>query len=349
MKRMSMTIQDTWPFVIAIMMGACSAGTKAVSDEMQPEMTLGQSDLGMRLLDVSHQNDQTHAADSGQAASVCDSGYQAPQSVPIAGYPDLVEASGLAASRRIEHRYWIHNDSGHEPIVYSVDQQGRLMGRLTIPVNAIDWEDMAVARCPGRDDSCLWIADIGDNLSQRSEVSMVITPEPDGPGDRVADEVWTLRVLYEDGPTDAEAVFVASDGSRFWIIEKAGGRRIKLYESQGTIRNGGQVVMRSILEFDAPGIAIERGRLVTAADLHPTGTRVLVRVYTGTYEYRLTEPERVSDIAGQAPVTVALGPLSEGQGEAVAYSADGRHALTISEDPEGQTPQPLNIYRCTDP
>jgi hypothetical protein len=267
----------------------------------------------------------------------------------IAGYPELVEASGIAASRRINNRYWLHNDSGHDPIVYSLNQMGNVMGRLTVPVDATDWEDIAVARCPGRDESCIWIADIGDNLSQRSNVSMIITPEPAETGDRVADDVWTLKIQYEDGPKDAEAVFVASDGSRFWIIEKAEGRKIKLYESQGALRNGGQVVMRSILEFDAPGIAIERGRLVTAADLHPNGTRLLIRVYTGTYEYRLGSIEQLSAIVGQIPVTVALGPLTEGQGEAVSYSTNGRHVVTMSEDPEGQTPQPLNLYRCMDP
>ena len=239
MRRILVHTQRGYLLFMVISLTACSAGTKSVSHETTSEMSIGHSDLGVEQPDLGASNDTTDASGSGHPLSTCESGYQAPQAMTISGYPALVEASGLAASRRIADRYWVHNDSGHDPIVYSLDQMGGLLGRLTVPVNATDWEDLAVARCPGRDDSCIWIADIGDNLNRRPEVSIVIVPEPARLGDSVPEDIWTLRVQYEDGPKDAEAIFVAGDGSRFWIIEKAEGRKIKLYESQGALRDGG--------------------------------------------------------------------------------------------------------------
>ena len=37
----------------------------------------------------------------------------------------------------------------------------------------------------------------------------------------------------------------------------------------------------------SPGIALKYGRMITGADLHPSGTRVAIRTYTGVFEYRL--------------------------------------------------------------
>ncbi len=332
-----------------IFMNGCSAGTQSISNHTRSDMSHHETDFRHENFDSGQRDGPINPPPSGQSSTQCESGYERPEAINIVGEPSLVEASGIAASRTLADHYWVHNDSGHDPVVYSINQRGQLTGRLTLPTTATDWEDIAVSGCPGRVGSCLWIADIGDNLSERDDVSIIITPEPTSSGDQDAVNIWTLKVQYEDGPTDAEALFVSKDGSRFWIIEKTDGRRTKLYESQGALRDGGQVVMRSILEFDAPGIAIDRGRLITGADLHPNEKRLLLRVYTGTYEYRFDEPLEFSSIAEQMPLNVALGPLSERQGEAVCYSADGRDVLTISEDPDGNMTQPLNLYRCLDP
>ena len=93
---------------------------------------------------------------------------------------------------------------------------------------------------------------------------------------------------------------------------------------------------------------IDRGQMVTAADLHPDGRRLLVRVYTGTYEYTLPEPLEMSALPSLEAKVVAFGPLSERQGEAVSYDASGRGVWTIAEDPDGREVQPLHRYGCAD-
>mgnify|MGYP003338204737 CR=1 FL=1 len=75
---------------------------------------------------------------------------------------------------------------------------------------------------------------------------------------------------------------------------------------------------------------------ITGAELHSTGERLVVRVYSGIYEYRLDPAfgmERL-DLA-QVSEVVQAGDV-EPQGEAVCYDAPGRGIYSISEDAGGR-------------
>src|SRR5688500_11299083 len=50
---------------------------------------------------------------------------------PLVQVSDLSEASGLAVSRRVPGRLWMHNDSG-EPVLFSVDARGSVTGRVRL-------------------------------------------------------------------------------------------------------------------------------------------------------------------------------------------------------------------------
>jgi hypothetical protein len=84
-------------------------------------------------------------------------------------------------------------------------------------------------------------------------------------------------------------------------------------------------------------------RPLTAGDVNPCGTAVLLRMYNRLVEYRLppgqTDFEKIFTVD---PVTVPV--ANEGQGEAVAYSADGLAYFTSSE--KLVDPPPLYEYRC---
>src|SRR4051812_481526 len=85
----------------------------------------------------------------------------------MARLAEAPEASGMAISRRIQGRLWVHNDSG-APVVFGVDENGRVVQRVSITGATLrDWEDIAVAPCAGG--SCLYIADIGDNEAHRRD------------------------------------------------------------------------------------------------------------------------------------------------------------------------------------
>jgi len=243
----------------------------------------------------------------------------------------------------------MHNDSGDAARLYAVDTDGRARGRLTVPGDAVDWEDLAAAPCPDGSGPCLWIGDIGDNGALREEVVILAVPEPQTDGDHQADRVWRFPVVYPNGSRDAEALVVSPAGDAFWLFEKDEDGRVSAFEHPGPLVDGARTTMNKSEKFDAPGLEIEQGRMITAADLHPGGERLLLRVYTGTYEYRFDRGQGPMDLAEITPELVAFGPLSEPQGEAVAYDESGRGVITVSEDPQQQPGQPLHHYPCSTP
>ena len=44
----------------------------------------------------------------------------------------LIEVSGIAASRRVAGRWWVHNDSGDGPYLYAIDASGALQGVVAL-------------------------------------------------------------------------------------------------------------------------------------------------------------------------------------------------------------------------
>ena len=104
--------------------------------------------------------------------------------------------------------------------------------------------------------------------------------------------------------------------------------------------------MELLATIQTPGVDIEMGKMITAADFHPSGRQFLLRVYTGVFEYRFDEGQGMEDLADVAPFTVTFGPFSEPQGEALCYDESGIGLWSISEDPEGSQGQPLHRYSC---
>jgi hypothetical protein len=135
---------------------------------------------------------------------------------------ELDESSGLGISNRRPGFFWSHNDSGDEARLFAFDRTGKNTGQVKLTsADSDDWEDMAsfvhqgVAR--------LLIADSGDNDSKRSGILLHLFDEPDPTkrvrlGDR---EIQTLRLTYEDGPRDCEAVAVDVTRGMIILVSKA--------------------------------------------------------------------------------------------------------------------------------
>ncbi|MFN3202098.1 MAG: hypothetical protein ACE366_27075 [Bradymonadia bacterium] len=288
--------------------------------------------------------------------TACDDGYGRPEETGTLS-SGLKEISGLATSALGPDRLWAHNDSGDEARLYGLDTEGRVVEQVTLlrkdgsSVTAVDFEDLAAAPCPDGNGACLWVADIGDNPMNRDgedrlEPRLYIAREPP-PGIDTLEVDWHITLDYPRAPMDSEALVVAPDGQRFAIIEKIDDAEAEVLLSEGVLPTEGTLSMVSVGRLRSPGVQVERGRMITAADLHPTGTRLAVRVYTGTFEATLDggfdalrAPE---DLTFER---VALGPLSEPQGEAVTYDGLGTGLWTASESDD--TPQPLHHYPCQD-
>lgn len=273
--------------------------------------------------------------------------YTAPVDTGLLPGFELIEVSGIAASRQTPGVFWMHNDSGHQPMLHAFTAEGQPRARIPLDPGLRDLEDVAVARCPRSERWCVFVADCGDNLLQRDEIRILAIPEPPLPGEAdrgevVVDGITTLRRRYPDGPHDVEALVVAPEGDRLWLFTKVEAGPVQIFSSDTLDPS---TDLAEVGQFAAPGVAVPMGRMVTGADLHPDGTRLALRVYTGSYEYWL-EADGIRGLGRLPARQVALGPLSEPQGEAIGYGADGRSLWTVSESGAGN--QPIHRYDCVD-
>jgi hypothetical protein len=213
--------------------------------------------------------------------------------------PALLESSGLAASARHDDVLWTHADGGEVAQVRAVDGRGRTVATVTLAgIDPYDPEAMA----PGVDDSgvpALFLADIGDNLAVRPDVSVYRLQEPRRLRDQKVVATW-YRFTYPDGPHDAEALLVHPRTGRLLIATKGIGEgglyrapRKLVRREQGTNRlerisgvppfvtdgaylPDGRFVLRtygSVHVYDRPGHQVASARLPA----QPQGESLAVR------------------------------------------------------------------------
>jgi hypothetical protein len=231
----------------------------------------------------------------------------------VARLPDIQEASGLAVSRRIPGILWTHNDSG-QPLVYAVDSTGQVRARVRVTGASVDdWEDIGVASCP--QGSCLFIADIGDNKQNRANITIYRVPEP-ALTDPATAQAEALSATYPEGPQDAEAFFIAPDGS-LYIVTKGEGSPISIYRFPTAETSGSSVRLQRIATLAGKA---SKERRITDADMSPDGKWVALRTLDSIEFY-----DADALIRGNpgAPLQVDLSPLGEPQGEGLAFQSDG--------------------------
>ncbi len=268
-------------------------------------------------------------AQSPRPAPVCGacSSYGALRIVGTLQEAALTETSGLAASRVHPGVYYAHNDSGDTPRFFAIDAAGTRRGEFTVTgATAIDWEDVAVGPCDGG--SCVFLGDIGDNHAQRATSVIYRVREPAMPADpRAITPVAAARIefAYPDRPHDAEALAVDPRSGGIYVFTKQLGRS-RVYRVDAPERAGARVAARFVTELTIRGGMVP---MVTAADIHPCGARVLLRTYTGALEFIAPSHGSIEDALAYPPTPVPAAP--EFQSEAIAYRADGRGYVTVPE------------------
>ena len=236
------------------------------------------------------------------------------------------ELSGLAASQKHPGIFWGHNDSNNPFELFALDETGAVKATLTLTgSDPRDIEDIAVGPCaPGNKDSCIFLADTGDNFERRKEVRLFRLPEPASVADATL-PVETLNFVYEDGAHDAESLIVDARSGQVGILTKTRASLGDLYSVEG-LKPGATGKARKLGTLRVPD---DVDRLATAAALHPSGERLLVRTYTRVWELRRPDAKRLEDFV-QAQVVEVPG-ASQAQSEAVTYLQDGRGYLLGSE------------------
>lgn len=247
----------------------------------------------------------------------------------------LTELSGLAGSRRQPGLFWGINDSGNAATLVAVNERLEVAGVL--PVEGAynhDWEDLAGFEFDGQ--PWLLIADTGDNLGLRAEVSLILVPEP-APTDPGVRPARVIRFQYEDGPRDCEAVAVDGPGRRVLLADK-GRRPVGLYELP-LDGDSGLRVARRIAEFPElvptakPRVStlggVQGRGTPTAMSLSTDGRRLVVLSYLSLSLFERTEAQDWPAVLARAVRSQRL-PRVAGF-EAVGLAPDGRSALLGTE------------------
>jgi hypothetical protein len=274
------------------------------------------------------------------AAQLCAQAQPVAPAVLVA-QPELTETSGIGSSVTNPGVVWAHNDSGGNPEVFAIGEDGADRGRYGVETaEAHDWEDMAIG--PGPDDSAdsLYLGDIGDNGSSRASVTIYRAAEPALPADPAAasgtiTDVNTLTLTYADGARDAETLLADPVGGDLYVVSKEwGGGPTGAYRIPAeSLGSGDPIVMERVAD-----LPISPGQLVTGGDISRDGSLIAVRTYETLWLWERRPDQTVAEALATPPCQAPV--ATEPQGEAVAFAADGKGYLTVSE---GVQP-PLNRF-----
>ncbi len=254
------------------------------------------------------------------------------------------ESSGVVASRRNPNVFWTHNDSGDGAFLYAFDRAGRKRGVWKVSgAEARDWEDIAAGPGPRRDQSYLYVGDIGDNLRRRETITVYRLPEPlinsagvssTKKNPLATETAEAIRLKYPDGKHDAEALMVHPATGDLYVVTKMSLGASGVYKAAAPFSTLKVITLTRVAELRLPSLF---EGMVTGGDISPDGSRVVLCDYLKVYEISLpvNSKERFDDVWKRPLMTIETGTRQ--QGESVCYRPDGKAILLTSE----KLPTPL--------
>ncbi len=329
-------VKHRWGWMLAGLL-ACGMGDPSGDDD---DATTSDDDTPLVDDDSENPDDDTPVTDDDTAPLPPCSAWEEAEEVGQLVDPSLDEVSGMVASVKNPGVLWVHEDSGGEPVLTALNSEGMTLGILTfLDVSNEDWEDLARGPCPSPSGTCLFVGDVGDNLEERTEVSILRVEEPELPRESGFSLIATPEVFpftYPDGPQDAEALVVDGEGRPVVLTKRDDGlaRVMRVNEPFPDVPREaeflGEVPTSSLTGL--PGRA-------TAADLEPQGGRLLVRAYFALTEILLSD-EGLDDLS--SPSWQSIQAPIEAQGEAAAYDPSTGGIWLVSEGEEA----PLYFLAC---
>lgn len=285
---------------------------------------------------------------SAQAQTSEAAPFQSAQLAALITDKSLDEISGIASSRRVDQRYWVHNDAPRPAELQAIDDAGKSIARLRIEgVRAIDWEDIASYTIDGK--PWLLIGDIGDNAGVRTDYELIAIEEPDFAGKAAMLSIkpsWRLRFRYPDGAHDVEAMAVDASRREILLINKHAPLAVYSLPLSPPAKGQGIVVARKLLDLDSipQADADERkvhypsarlGGSPTGLDIDDAGRRAIMLTYRDIWLFTRAPDEGWPQAFARMPMRIPLPPMA--QAEAIGFDRHG-HAILVSGE---RLPAPL--------
>lgn len=240
---------------------------------------------------------------------------------------DLLEISGVAASRINPGILYIHDDSGNPNQVYLTDGNGADNGTLTLSsVTNRDWEDIAVGPGPDAAKSYVYVAEIGDNDAKYNTIAVYRFPEPDLTGKTLPfvstiPTVDNIQLRYPDGPRNAETLMVDPLTKDIYIVSKES-NLAKVYVARYPQSTTSVTVLTPVVKF--------LFNKATGGDISPDGTEILLRSNDLVWYWKLAAGTSISAGLLNAPQHAPYAN-NEPQGEGIGFAADGSGYYTDTE------------------
>lgn len=277
---------------------------------------------------------------------VADTGpvYTGPAGAAQLAEPQNQETSGIAVSHRTPGMIWTHNDSGGEPVLFALNADGSLRGRVRVEgVTNYDWEEMASFELDGK--AWLLAADLGDNYAARKSCVLHLIAEPDAaalsPGrELLLRPEYSINYTYEDGARDAESLAVDVKERMIYVLSKREDTP-RLYRLPLAPAPANQPAVARFLtlvpRLPQPTALQQNVHMPTegflgwptAMDFSHDGTLALVLVYKQPLLFPRAAGETWADALSREPVKLA--PHQFPQAEAACFTTDDRAILVGSE------------------
>ncbi|MBI2423041.1 MAG: hypothetical protein HYV27_09455 [Candidatus Hydrogenedentes bacterium] len=266
---------------------------------------------------------------------------------------ELIEISGMAASRVNPGLLWVHNDSGSEFRLFALTADGKERGYCTSKdIGRGDWEDMAIGPGPMPGKTYIYVADTGDNreYGKPKRIYRFLEPEMPASGGTVVvpiPDVARFTLLFPNdkaGPFDCEAILVDPRGGGLYLMTKdtnlKNGGKSEVFRASGALDPGKHNAMEHVLTLDLDAGLMN---LVTGADIAPDGSGILVRTYLDILYWPRAAGQSIGEALAATPCHAPQ--VVEPQGEAIAFAADGNGYYTASERRKEKAIPPIHYFQ----
>jgi len=243
----------------------------------------------------------------------------APMVVGRTSDPRLTEISGVVASPSRPDTYWVHNDSGDTPRIFSLNEHGDVLSEVTVKnATAFDWEDIAMGPGSRPGVSAVYVADTGDNLHVRQSVQVYRFDEPSATDTSATAQ--RLDFKFPDHlPHNIESVFIDPRSGDLMMVLKHNMNGAALYRAPKAMveAGGGRLENAGTLDI---------GPLATGADISSDGSQIVVRTYQHAYTWQRGADQSIADAMHVTPKVYNV-PSSE----AIGFTRDSNSWISISE------------------
>jgi len=266
-------------------------------------------------------------------------GFDSASSIGPLGDPSLNEVSGIAASYGMPGALWVEEDSGNPSVISLLGSDGKYLGSMSLnKITDRDWEDMSSAPGPTDGLHYIYLADIGDNDKKYPTKYIYRFPEPPvslgtTPFQNSISTFDIISFSFPDGVKNAEAVMVDPSTKDIYVISKESDKA-GVYIASYPQPIGKNFVLTKVGTL--PFIK------VTAADISPDGTEIVIKNYTQIYYWKRSLNQSISSVIRKAPLLLPYVP--EPQGESFCFAADASGFYTTSEMTDSNMP-PVYFYK----